>query len=391
MTGNAAVRVVHVASGDLWAGAEVQVYGLVTAQRRAGMDARAVLFNDGTLYRRLRSDGVPVTLLDETRLGAPRLLAALWRSLRRARPAVVHTHRRKEHVLGALAARAAGVPVSLRTVHGADESAPPAAWQFHRRIAAGLDAWCGRRLQKATVAVSGELAGRLAAHSGGRPPRVVENGIDAAAVRAAAAAPVALPGPADAFRVALVGRLVPVKAPERFVAAVAALPVAAAGQPVHGYVIGDGPLTAAVTDVAARAGVADRLHVMGFRDDVPACLRRMDALMVTSEHEGMPTNVLEALVLGVPVIAHAVGGLPAVLGEGRYGVLVRDPDPAAFAAALSTLAAEGGAARRRAVAASGRAAVRYDFARVAAGYARIYSELLREAQPASAATEVREP
>ncbi|WP_205600024.1 hypothetical protein, partial [Arhodomonas sp. KWT] len=60
MTGNAAVRVVHVASGDLWAGAEVQVYGLVTAQRRAGMDARAVLFNDGTLYRRLRSDGVPV-------------------------------------------------------------------------------------------------------------------------------------------------------------------------------------------------------------------------------------------------------------------------------------------------------------------------------------------
>ena len=117
--------VVHIASGDRWAGAEVQVYTLVTQLHRARLaTVTAILMNEGELATRLRAQGITVVVLDESRLGFFALLAGTWRALRARRPDLVHTHRQKENLLGVLAAWPLGLP-SVRPGHGAPESAPP--------------------------------------------------------------------------------------------------------------------------------------------------------------------------------------------------------------------------------------------------------------------------
>src|SRR5690606_678564 len=70
--GDQAVKVLHVASGDLWAGAEVQIYGLIkTLAREPAVAVSAVLLNEGTLADRLRAEGVETMVLDEQKMPAP--------------------------------------------------------------------------------------------------------------------------------------------------------------------------------------------------------------------------------------------------------------------------------------------------------------------------------
>ena len=75
---------------------------------------------------------------------------------------------------------------------------------------------------------------------------------------------------------------------------------------------------------------------MGFKENIAAYLKRMDILMITSDHEGLPMNLLEALCLKVPVISHSVGGITKVLGNGDYGTLVKNQDINEYTKAVST-------------------------------------------------------
>src|SRR5690625_6993292 len=112
-----ALRITHIASGDLWAGAEAQMANLLAALHQTeGVKLDVVLLNHGELEARLRQAGIPVTVLDEGELSAFIIAWRLWRHFRRKRPDLVHTHRCKENVLGSVAARLVGAR-SVRTVH----------------------------------------------------------------------------------------------------------------------------------------------------------------------------------------------------------------------------------------------------------------------------------
>ncbi|MGH8628366.1 MAG: glycosyltransferase, partial [Gammaproteobacteria bacterium] len=142
------LSVVHLASGDLWAGAEVQIYNLVLELHvRGDIDLKVVLFNYGVLEERLRGAGVPTTVFDEMTLGGLQLLRLLISFLRRHRPHVLHTHRMKENVLGTLASFLCSGTHSIRTVHGASEHSTRAL-QLRKSIPVLLDWWCGRYLQR---------------------------------------------------------------------------------------------------------------------------------------------------------------------------------------------------------------------------------------------------
>ena len=99
------LRICHVMSADLWAGAEVQLAtmaGYLTAQ--PDMDVSFVLFNDGRLAKELRALGLPVTVIDETRLGPVAMVTQLTKLLASRPFDVVHTHRYKDTVVGTMAA-----------------------------------------------------------------------------------------------------------------------------------------------------------------------------------------------------------------------------------------------------------------------------------------------
>ena len=315
------------------------ILDLAVAQHKLGHEVAAVLLNDGLLAERLRACGIPTWVLPEIQIGPVGLLRRLRRLCEELRPDVLHSHRMKETVLGSAAARLSGVPVCVRTVHGDNEYA--LSWRDLRKGLARLtEQLTSAALVSATVAVSSELGERLRKRWPGCQVFVIENGVDVERIRLQATASTGMgPRPAGSSRVGLVGRLVPVKRVDLFMDACREL-ARQSGRSVEAVIVGDGPLrselefrSVALNDV--------KCTFTGFVDKPVAWIRELDLLAITSDHEGLPMCLLEALALGVPVVARAVGGIPAILSDRTRGCLVNSDSAESFAAAmLATLHAQ---------------------------------------------------
>ena len=135
-----------------------------------------------------------------------------------------------------------------------------------------------------------------------------------------------LTGPTLAFA----GRLGPQKSLEVALEAVAELP------DVSLVVAGDGPDRGTLERRARELGVDGRARFLGSvpRDGVLRLFRAADASLLSSSWENLPHTVLEALAVGSPVIATAVGGVPEVVRDGENGLLVPARDPQALAEAI---------------------------------------------------------
>ena len=104
-------------------------------------------------------------------------------------------------------------------------------------------------------------------------------------------------------------------------------------------IVGDGPLDVSLRALADELGLNDRVTFAGRRspEDTLAFVRSSDVFVLNSTYEGLPHVILEALALGVPVIATAVGGTPEVVIDGENGLLVPPADDAALARAITQL------------------------------------------------------
>ena len=101
-----------------------------------------------------------------------------------------------------------------------------------------------------------------------------------------------------------------------------------------GTAAGEGPV---LRRFAEEHGLSDRLHLLGFRTDVPDLLAAADIFAMPSLSEGLPMALLEAMFAGKAIVASAVGGIPEVIRNEREGLLVSPGDPEGLAAALSRL------------------------------------------------------
>jgi glycosyltransferase involved in cell wall biosynthesis len=90
--------------------------------------------------------------------------------------------------------------------------------------------------------------------------------------------------------------------------------------------------------LAENLNVSDRVHFLGWRNDIPAVMARSDVVVLTSYSEGLPIVLLEAMCLKKPVIATRVGGIPEVVRDGIDGILIEPGDSEGFAGAVSRLA-----------------------------------------------------
>lgn len=87
---------------------------------------------------------------------------------------------------------------------------------------------------------------------------------------------------------------------------------------------GDGELFGEMKELARRLGIGARVKMLGYRTDIPELLAASDIFVLPSAYEGNPLSLMEAMNYGVPVIAHNVGGIPQILGGGRYGMVYDD-------------------------------------------------------------------
>jgi glycosyltransferase involved in cell wall biosynthesis len=267
--------------------------------------------------------GLAIHRVPRSRLKVDRVLR-LARWLRRERPLLVHSWHFYGNALSAWAGMLAGVPVRIGSLRS-DASVAGAVSGRPSRLYLRL----GLEVPDLVVANSGATVAGLA---DGRYPwgqvRVVRNGLDLAALRAASA--INWDGrsdpPAAGPVLALVGRLVPVKNAPMFLRVIAGLAGAHPG--VQGWLIGDGPQRDPLEQLAEGLGIKDRIRFCGWQAGAAGLLAGVDILCHCSHSEGLPNAIMEASALGLPVVATRVGGTPEVVDEGATGFLV-DPDDAA--------------------------------------------------------------
>jgi glycosyltransferase involved in cell wall biosynthesis len=304
-------RILHFASGDLWGGAEALVLALLREQQRRNPGGVAcVLMNAGRLADELAGLSIRTLVLDETRQGVRELAARSAAFSAEFSPAVLHAHRRKENLVAVLASLRRGRPVRITTVHGMPEPVR-ARNRVKRRIVEFVNDFTLTAGFDAIVGVSHDIETRMRA----RYPRsrvvCVYNGIEQ---RTAAPAPLDGRVADDApLRLLALGRLVPVKRFERLAAVSDAL---ATDLPRPRITLaGDGPLQAELTRQLQPQRAQSGIDMPGFVADIDGLFASHDALLITSDHEGIPMAVLEALVRGIPVFGFAVGGLPEILAD----------------------------------------------------------------------------
>lgn len=309
------LRVLHIASGDLWAGAEVQAFTLIShLMRIPNTEVGVVLMNEGTLASNLRSTGAPVYTLDEQKVALPWILTGLRAILRSWRPDVIHTHREKENILGSLANRLWRNVPSVRTIHGGREDLGLTGWKGARRgVIYALDRWCGRALQQRVIAVTRELSVRVGRDFPAEKIVVIENGVDAAAIRAQRGVAEFRAGEPHVTHIGIVGRLAEVKRVDLFLQTAATLLRNFPQRAWRFHVFGEGPERSRLESVSEGLQILDRVTFHGHRQDIATCIAGLDALVICSDHEGLPMIALEAAALAVPTVAHAVGGLVEVV------------------------------------------------------------------------------
>ena len=254
------------------------------------------------------------------------LLALAW-LLRRMKPAIVHTHSSKAGILGRLAARLAGVPVIIHSIHGFGftryQSVPV------RRVLIALECLAAKVTSR-FFAVS-EANRQLGVELGLFPESrcsVIRSGVDVASIRRLEVDTTAKkrelglePGRP---LVGMVAPMKPQKAPLDFVRVAAK--VAAKRPDTQFLFVGDGELREAMEAEIARLDLAKSFRLAGWRRDVPAVMRCLDVFVLTSLWEGLPRVYLEALAGGVPVVGTRVDGAAEVVRDGVNGYLLAPGD-----------------------------------------------------------------
>jgi glycosyltransferase involved in cell wall biosynthesis len=299
----------------------------------------------------------------------PSFARTVTERLRRCPVDVFHVHvgTGREDFDGARAARAAGARTVVQTLHlpwtlGSRKHRIP----FFASIRPVDRLIAVSELQRRTYERIGVPSGLL---------RTVANGIRARGPGPGRTAARNALGLDDAQPVVLtVGRLMTQKGHLNLVAAVPEL--SDRFPDVAVVIIGQGTLREQLLEQAAALGVADRVHLPGFRADARMLLDAADLFVLPSRQEAMPLAALEAMDAGLPVVATCVFGSAEVVVDRETGLLVPRDHPAALARAITELLADPG--RRRGYGAAGRARYlqRYTSARMAADTLAVYHEVL---------------
>ena len=304
----------------------------------------------------------------------PSIWCKLRRLIRDRGIQIVHSHDYKTNLLGWLLAKSENV-IPLSTVHG---------WTGHSRRERFAYYPADKRILKRfprLIAVSSEIRGELV-RCGAAPERVdvILNGIDHRrfqhdpGLRASARAALRL-DPA-VIAIGAVGRLEPQKRFDLLMAAVAQL--RAVRSDLRLLIAGDGSLAEQLQRTRDELNLQPFCQLIGHCNDVPGFHHALDLFVQSSDYEGTPNAVLEAMALGTPIVATDVGGTAELVSNGVHGLIVPPGDVGAIASAIDTALRDESAARRRADAARQRVEQTLSFERRMQSVEAVYRALIEE-------------
>ncbi len=361
------MKVMILASGDLWAGAEVMLYhlvgGLVGIE---GIKISVVLLSQGRLAVEFEKLGIEVHVVDESNYSFIALTCAVRKIVVGFSPDVIHSHRYKENLLACLVAFGHKNFKLVATQHGMPEMAGKgqndASW-LREKLFFRLLAFCFNR----TVVVSREMQSALVGSHGfsEKNVKVIHNGVGIPQK--------IIPRLEERIVVGSAGRLFPVKNFSLLVDIVHHVVMKSNG--IDFVLAGDGPERTLLEDMVRKYGIQDRFTFLGHVEDMDAFYRSLDVYINTSVHEGIPMSVLEAMSYNLPAVVPKVGGFPEIVEDGVSGFLIEGRDPVFFADKILVLMQKD---HRRSIAEAARQRVIECFSRdaMARAYYRLYREMV---------------
>jgi glycosyltransferase involved in cell wall biosynthesis len=367
------LTVLHIFSGDLWAGAEVMIFNLLRRLKdNPGLTILALSLNEGVLTCKLREIGVETHVISEAVKSFPTIFIQALRLFREKRITVIHSHRYKENLLALLLAKSIAVRRLIATLHGLSE--PLGLWKDAKSslgLKAKLNYFILKHAFTRVVAVSQEMKDVLIQqhafeksqvdliYNGIRLPRFSHSSADRQTHHP--------------FHIGTVGRLVPVKDFELFLEIAVGIKEQTSG--VRFSILGDGPMKDHLICKVKELQLEDSVDFLPSQPDPLPYYQSLDLYLNTSHHEGLPLSVLEVMACGTPVVAPKVGGIPEIISHGENGWLVETRDPQAFVQACVNLKRDKTLRSCMGVHAAQAVACRFSDSRMAASYLKLYRDL----------------
>lgn len=322
-----------------WGGAQRYVFNIATSISKAEYDVAVMHGGDGIMAEKLRGSGIrtmeiPGLARDISVFVDVSVFTSLLRMLRSERPDVLHLNSSKMGLLGALAGRLAGVPCIVFTAHG---------WAFNedrsflQKTLLRVFAYFTIMLSHRTIAISDAVADAIRMPLIRKRLAVVKNGVTAAEYKERSDARTSLVqhSSEQEFWFGTIAELHPVKglryAVEAFTSHAAHFPTA------HYVILGEGESRTELESLVQQSSYAERIHVVGFRDEAPQYLKAFDVFVLPSLSEGLSLAILEAGLARIPVIATNVGGIPEIIRNNEQGVLVSPRNSVGLSEAFARL------------------------------------------------------
>ena len=380
------IKVVHVLPVLSPGGAERVAVHIVSGMNRRRYEPTVISLmerTDSDLERLLDEAGVEAIYLGKHLGFDYHMYSRMCRTLRDRRPDIVHTHLQVLRYVFPCLVLLKRIS-ALHTVHNLAE----------REIECGMRWLQGYALKRRVVpvAVAEEVALSLKRVYDIPKCRVIPNciPIDSYAHRKTRRTEWRSRegfGEADVLFVC-VARFAPQKNHALLLKAFAAGP--AADRKAHLVLIGDGVLRRQLETQAENLGLSDRVHVLGLRADIPDALGAMDSFVLSSDFEGNPLSVMEAMAAGLPIVSTAVGGIPDLFESGKQGLLVPPGNAWALSKAMSFLLQNQEARESLGLAAARRAREMFGVATMVHSYEELYEQILERSCPPQAATAFQE-
>jgi glycosyltransferase involved in cell wall biosynthesis len=325
------IRVLHIITGLERGGAETMLANmLATVDRTQFLPSVISLTDLGLVARDIRALGIEVEAINMPRRLSIGAIVRLVRAIRRHRPDIVQTWMYHANVVGALAARLAGIRAIVWGIHATQVNFQNLSGSTAAIIRAG--AWLSPNLAQTIVCCSlASFRDHMVAGFAVEKLIYIPNGFDVERFRPDRDSYVGvrreLGLAPDAQIVGYVARFDPQKDHETFFAAAAAL--SRAMPDAHFLLCGNNidPGNAELAGLISAAGVTDRCHLLGVRKDMPRLTAAFDIATVSSAYgEAFPLAIGEAMASAVPCVVTNVGDSARIVADTGITVAPRDPD-----------------------------------------------------------------
>lgn len=364
-------QVFHLITRLLKGGAEGKTIGTVLGLDDYGFTVGYGAEYDDEQVQRLHDHGVDTQRFRTIRHYNPvttiPAVVAVARYIRRKDFDIVHTHSTEAGIIGRFAARLAGTPAVVHTVHGV-----PFTDDRNTVLEAFILA-CERTAAPMTdqVVVNADaIAEEYISQGIGKPEQytTVYSGID---IKAFQGIPPATDVDGDELRVLMVGRLAKGKGFDVLLDALDRL-----GRPdLCVYIVGEGPRREWIENEIRVRGLDEIVELLGYRSDIPAIMAACDVFVLPSYREGTPRVITEAMASGLPVVATNIAGIPEQVADGESGYLIDPGDAVALTERLAELLDS--PARRQAFGEQGRERVaRFSLSQMNQDLDAVYQSLL---------------